>query len=338
MLTSRIVVFFIIGGCIKLLFLYKEFIQKIPATNEVPVENIETTIAVEDYEKAIEIESMSFWELHWMSLTEGERNFWQMFAISSIFLVLNALVMLQLLRRFLNRKEEREQEKKDLEIIIERCERFVQGMRVSMELMKEEQEKRWTEFRNEIEEVKRKKGNVEILFTEFQNLMDVVKQKMREENSGTLQNFTDRMENNMRAKNERLAELAKVMKEIGLNVGRCLMPKVELAVSPTHTESPVEMTTNSISYIEARKVVATEKRRQKRNLRISKIPIRVDQSVYSTLGRLTEYVAAQSKLGPSWSSVNDRMEHMDTTMRQEVLEELVQGVTESYTNDFLVDM
>lgn len=320
------------------MLLYKELIQTIPATDEAPVENIETIIAMEDIEKTIEVESMSFWDLHWMSLTEGEKNFWQAFAISSIFLVLNALVMLQLLRRYWHRKEEREQERKDLEIIIERCERFVQGMRVSMELMKEEQEKRWAEFRNEIEEVKRKKGNVEKLFTEFQNLMDIVKQKIREDNPGTLQNLTDRMENNMKAKNERLAELARVMKEIGINIGRCLTPKVDLAVSPAHTESPVEIRANSISYSAARKAVATEEQRLKRNLRISRIPIRVGSTVYDTLGRFTDYVAAHHKLRTSWRKVNDKTEQMDSSMTQEVLEEIVQRVTGSYTSNLLGDM
>jgi hypothetical protein len=305
MLTKSIAVFFIIGGCIKMLSLYEENVQEIPAPEEDPVENTDTIIAVENIDKTIEVESISFWDLNWRSLTEGEKNVLEAFAISLLFLVLNGLVMLLLFRRYRHRKEEKEKERKDLEFIIERCEHFVQGMRASIEVMKEGHEERWAEFRNEMEAVNSKKWNVEILFTEFKNLMDVVKKKIKEENHGTLQNFTDRIENNMKAKNDRLAELAKAMKEIGINVARCLIPKTEVTVLPARKESPVEMRAISIPCTAPSKAMISEEQRLKKNRRISKIPVRVGSTLFATLGRFTDYVAVKRKISTCLETCED---------------------------------
>jgi uncharacterized membrane protein len=271
MLIRTFTTVFTIVGCVTMLSLYKEFYQWNPETVEDPVENIDTIVAVEDIDKTIEVKSMS---LQWRSLIDGEKNFWQVLAISLLFLVLNALVMLQLLRRYWHRKDDIEQERKEKEIIKERFERLAQELRVTKELMEEAQEKDCTEIWNGTQSVKKEIRKEEAFLTDFQSVMGVVKMtNFGDGNRGTLQNLSDALEKNSMEGNESLDEIENVIKEMRIDMEKCSqMPNDQIGVSPEPKEE--EMITDMISYTAASKAVASEEPRRKRNLRVSKIPIR----------------------------------------------------------------
>lgn len=256
-----------------MLSLYKELFQWNPKTIEDPVENIDTIVTVEDIDKPIEVKSVS---LHWRSVIEGERNFWQVLAISLLFLVLNALVMIQLFRRYWHRKDDIEQERKEREIIKERFERLAQELRVTKELMEEAQEKDCTEIWNGTQSVKKEIRKEDAFLTDFQGVMGVVKMtNFGDGNHGTLQNLSEALEKNSVEGNESIDEIENVIKEMRIDMEKCSqMPNDQISVSPEPQECPVELLTNTISYTAVSKAVTSEEPRRKRNQRISKIPVR----------------------------------------------------------------
>jgi hypothetical protein len=289
MLRRAFSVIFAVGGCITMLSLYKELFHRNSETVEDPVENIPTIIVVEDINKTIEVESTSFWDFYWSSLTEGQKNFWKVFAVSLIFFVLNALVMQQLFRRYWHRKEEGEHERKKTD----RCERLAQELRDAHELLEEVQEKDRTEIWNGTQSIKRQNRKEELFLTDFQSVMEIAKTtNFGDGGSCELQNLTYTLEKNSLVGNECFDEIENVIREMRADIEKSIqMPREQIVVSPEPKESPVKVTRNSISCTVASKAVASEEQGFKKNPRISKIPVRVLSPV-----RLTDYVSAQRQL------------------------------------------
>jgi hypothetical protein len=151
-------------------------------------------------------ESASPWEMRWWTSTEGEMDFWQLFALSLSFIVLASLLVLQLLSRYWHKEDEREQERTQTEVISQQMEGFVQPIRVTMAVMQEAQDK----FQKKIELVEKQMREKDIFFTDFENMVDVVKRiEARDDRCAKLENQVDLIGRQMDVVIERLAKMGK---------------------------------------------------------------------------------------------------------------------------------
>jgi hypothetical protein len=255
---GRIALLSIVGTCLTILCLYEAF-EWITVTEEPQVEDID---------KTVEVESVSSSELFWRSLTGGENNYGHIFAILLSFTFFTLPVVVKLFRPLWYRNDDRKQEQKEREIIKEWRKSFAQEIRVTKELMQTVQDRHLSEFRNEMESVKKEIRKNEALYSDFQNLIDVTKTLKFGEDRSALQNA--------RAGNERLSEIERVMKEMRIDVDKLFsMLKEHMFITPAPTKSSVKMRTTTISYTAASKAATEEKRVAKKNMHVSKIPVRI---------------------------------------------------------------
>jgi hypothetical protein len=192
------------------------------------------------------------------------------------------------------KKEDKEQERIDLDVIKEWRETFTQEMRVTKELMQEAQDGRWIDFRNEMESVKKEIRKNEVLLSDFRNMMDVAKAiHFGDECRGTLQN--------MRARNDRLTEIERVMIEMRIDVDKLLsMLKENMLISPAPTKSSLKMQATAISYNAVSEDAAEEGQIVRKNVPISKIPVRVVSIPFATPQKRIDSVHSQHKVKFGW--------------------------------------
>jgi nucleosome binding factor SPN SPT16 subunit len=107
--------------------------------------------------------------------TGDEKNFWQMFFLSVLFVALISFVGLQLFRRNWNKEEEREERLEELEMITQQNEVFAQEMRVRMENMQAVHKEHCAEFQKQMELLKKAMRRKETPSTDFQNVIDLLK-------------------------------------------------------------------------------------------------------------------------------------------------------------------
>jgi hypothetical protein len=279
-LHGRIALLSIVGTFLTILCLYEAF-EWITATDEAQVEDIYETV---------EIESVSSWELFWRSLTGGENNYGQIFAIFVSFIFLILSVVLKFVLPCWHRDDDRKQEQKEREIIKEWRKSFAQEIRVTKELMQAVQDRHLSEFRNEMESVKKEIRKNEALFSDFQNLIDITKTtKFGDEYRGTLQN--------MRAGNERLSEIERDMKVMRIDVNKLFsMLEQHTIINPAPSKSSVKMRTTTISYTAASKAATEEKQLVKKNMRVSKIPIRISSNLLPASRKRNDSIYPRHKL------------------------------------------
>jgi hypothetical protein len=345
------VIFSVIKRSIVLLSLCASLFFRIPTSETVPesvttfTEQIPTSDEVpeEEFYRRKGSESASPWELLWWTLSEDEKYFWQMFAFSFSLIVLTSLLILQTLDRYWYKEDEREQGRRQMEMVLQQVESFVQPMRVTMAGMQQAQDKFQKKMElmqkqmsekdvlftgvedmadvvktmkarngccakveNQVDLIGRQMGAVderlakmekwinlmkivaykekrkkEILLTDFQNVINILKKMMEgDERCAKLQDHIDLTEKQMRAVDEHFAKYAKVMNAMKT----CLSVPPEQTVGHVERiDSPVDSETTKKSYTVAWKSVGKEKEEAsfKRNIRISKIPARVELLPYA---------------------------------------------------------
>jgi hypothetical protein len=338
------VIFSAIKDSIILLGLSASLFLRIPTFETVPasVTTFAEQVPAEEPCRREGRASASSWELLWGTSAEDEKYFWQMFAFCLSSIVLTSLLILQMLDRYWHKGDEREQERRQTETISQQVQGFVQPMRETMAVMQQAQDKfqkktelmekqmrekdiLFTSFENMVDVVKtmkarnercakvenqvdlmrgqmgavderlakmekwinlmkivvyKEKRKKEILFTDFQTVINVLKKMMAgDERCAKLQNHIDLTEKQMRAVDEHFAKYAKVMSALKT----CLSVPAEQTVGHVERiDSPVKLATTKKSYTAARKPVAKQKEASyKRNIRISKIPARVEPLPYA---------------------------------------------------------
>jgi hypothetical protein len=201
MYRNIIALFFIVAQFIIVLYINKESFQWIPATDEFQVGDLDTTNRMEP---------ISFWKLHLWRITGGEKNFWQIFALSVSSIVLISFVMLQLFRRSSPEEDDRAERLEELDMISEQNKVFAQEMRIRMEHMQEAHKKNCAEFQKQMDLLKKVVGKKETPSTDFQNVMDIVKMaKAGDGRCDKLKNQVDLLEKVMCAEDKRRAQMKK---------------------------------------------------------------------------------------------------------------------------------
>jgi hypothetical protein len=132
--------------------------EPIKAFEDVPIEALNTTKRME---------SMTFLELRWRSLTEDKQNFWQ---ASGVFIVLISSVIPLLLRKCWHRKDGTKDKMKQLQTILELDGNLAQQLGAAMV-----QDGHRDQFQDEMESLKEPFKATERLYAQFQNAIDLSK-------------------------------------------------------------------------------------------------------------------------------------------------------------------
>jgi hypothetical protein len=164
------------------------------------------------------MEPMSFSESHSWRLTEGEKNFWQKFALSISSIVLISLVMLQLFRRRWHKEDDkREERREELEMITLQNEVFTQDIKVLLDHIQEAHMEHCAEFQKQMVLLKKAMRKKETPSTNFQNMIDIVKMaKAGDGRCYKLQNQMDLLEKAMCVEDKRYAQIRKDIKALKL--------------------------------------------------------------------------------------------------------------------------
>jgi predicted RND superfamily exporter protein len=150
------------------------------------------------------MKSVLSFEMQWWNLPEDMQNYWQIYVLSYLCIVI--LFVLLLLQRRRHRQKETEQNLTEVQMILQN-ESFIHQLRATMSLMQEVQDEHSNQLQNEIESLKELTKTKERHIDELQNMTDSVKtMKMGYEYLAELQNQMGLKQKAMEAKNKRFAQ------------------------------------------------------------------------------------------------------------------------------------
>jgi hypothetical protein len=110
-------------------------------------------LLVRDGNTTTKMESAPTWELLWRALQKDNLIFWVVFdsLCTAVVNVVIMLIILQFIRLFWRRKDERAETRVQVQKLLQEGEIFLQDMKTTMEAMGEVKQKYLAEFRNEMD-------------------------------------------------------------------------------------------------------------------------------------------------------------------------------------------